>query len=255
MTLPLHILNGDRLAQQLQGASYFQTHLVFREALIVGPVKSKNLDAFWKIRTEFITSSYGVSAVEYTQKTVSEIERLQALSEDTEICLWFEDDLFCQINLWFILSLLADKPKLKLFRVFPPSSTPENRWIGFGQAALESLHNCYETRIPLTASDVVLGKALWQAYSIQDWDVFKSLSLQSSPCFEGLEEVCQAQLDRLPGKDDLGKPERILSEVLASGAADFSLIFQEFNRQAGIYGFGDLQVKAMYDTIRSKPFF
>ena len=118
MTPPLHLLNGDQLAHQLQGASYFQTHLVFREALIVGPVKSTSLDAFWKIRTEFIAASYGATAEEYAQKTVSEIERLPALPEDAEICLWFEDDLFCQVNLWFMLSVIADKPKLKLFRVF-----------------------------------------------------------------------------------------------------------------------------------------
>ena len=240
------------MAHQLQGTSYFQTHLVFREALIVGPVTGDSLDAFWKIRTEFITSSYGVTAEEYAQKTVSEIERLHALPEDTEICLWFEDDLFCQVNLWFMLSVLADKPKIKLFRVFPPISTTEDRWAGFGQADLGSLEDCYEARVPLTNSDVALGKALWQAYSSQDWDVFKSLSIQSSPCFESLEAVCQAHLDRLPGTDGLGKPERILHGILSTGKTDFSQLFQEFNRQAGIYGFGDLQVKGMYDRIKSK---
>jgi len=249
MTPPLHILNGDQLAHQLQGASYFQTHLVFREALIVGPVKSTSLDAFWKIRTEFITSSYGVTSEEYKQKTLSEIERLQHLSANTEICLWFEDDLFCQVNLWFMLSVIADMPKLKLFRVFPPISTTEDRWAGFGQADLGSLEDCYEARVPLTTSDVALGKALWQAYSSQDWDVFKSLSIQSSPCFESLEAVCQAHLDRLPGTDGLGKPERILHGILSTGKTDFPQLFQEFNRQAGIYGFGDLQVKGIVNSL------
>ena len=252
MTPPLHILNGDQLAHQLQGASYFQTHLVFREALIVGPVKSTSLDAFWKIRTEFITSSYGVTAEEYKQKTISEIEQLHSLPEDAEICLWFEDDLFCQLNLWFLLSVLADWPKFKLFRVFPPTSTEENRWDGFGQATPDSLENCYQARVSLTTSDVALGKTLWEAYRNQDWEEFKSLSLQSSHCFQLLEAVCQAHLDRLPGTDGLGKPERILHGILSTGKTDFSQLFQEFNRQAGIYGFGDLQVKGMYDRIKSK---
>lgn len=249
MTTPLHLLNGDQLAQQLQGASYFQTHLVFREALIVGPVKNQSLDAFWKIRSEFIVTSYGTTAEEYNQKTISEIERLQQLPTNTEVCLWFENDLFCQVNLWFLLSLLADMPKLKLFRVFPPVSPTEDRWVGFGSADLVSLGDCYQARIPLTISDLALGKALWQAYSSQDWDVFNSLSFQSSPCFPSLEEVCQAQLDRLPGAAGLGKPERILHGILSTGVTDFSLIFREFNRQAGIYGFGDLQVKAMLNSL------
>jgi hypothetical protein len=249
MNLPLHLLNGDQLANQLQGASFFQSQLVFREALIVGPVTSSGLDEFWKTRTEFISSSYGVTAEEYRQKTILEIERLHSLPEDTEICLWFEDDLFCQLNLWFLLSVLADRPKFKLFRVFPPTSTAENRWGGFGRATPNSLQDCYQARVPLTPSDLALGKALWLAYSSQDWDVFKRLSLQSSPCFQLLEEVCQAQLDRLPGSHGLGKPERILHEILSRGKTDFPQIFQEFNRQAGIYGFGDLQVKAMVNSL------
>ena len=249
MNLPLHLLNGDQLANQLQGAFFFQSQLVFREALIVGPVTSSSLDEFWKTRTEFISSSYGVTAEEYRQKTILEIERLHSLPEDTEICLWFEDDLFCQLNLWFLLSLLADRPKFKLFRVFPPTSTAENRWGGFGRATPNLLQDCYQARVPLAPSDLALGKALWLAYSSQDWVVFKRLSLQSSPSLQSLEEVCQAQLDRLPGSDCLGKPERILNKILASGVTDFHQLFQEFNSQAGIYGFGDMQVKAMLDSL------
>jgi hypothetical protein len=249
MKAPLHLLNGDQLAHQLQGLPFFETHLVFREALIVGPVKSKSLDEFWKIRTEFITSSYGVPAEEYIQKTVSEIERLQHLPANTEICLWFEDDLFCQVNLWFVLSMLGDKPKLNLFRVFPASSTTEDRWTGFGQADFDSIDYSYQARVPFTTSDVELGNSLWQAYSSQDWKVFKKLSLQPSPCFHSLNEVCQAQLDRLPDASGLGKPERILSEILAGGITDFPHVFQEFTRQAGIYGFGDLQVKEMVNSL------
>lgn len=249
MNYPLHLLNGDQLAYQLQGASYFQRHLVFREALIVGPVTGSSLNEFWKTRTDFITSSYGVTAEEYRQKTISEIERLHSLPEDTEICLWFENDLFCQLNLWFLLSVLVDWPKFKLFRVFPPTSTAENRWDGFGRATPDSLENCYQARVPLTTSDIALGKAFWQAYSSQDWEEFNNLSRQPSPCFQLLEEVGQAQLDRLPGSDGLGKPERILHQILASGVTDFPLLVQKFNRQAGIYGFGDLQVKAMLDAL------
>ncbi len=246
MNPTLHLLNGDLLASQLQGASFFEAHLVFREALIVGPTQAIGLDEFWKVRTAFITSSYGASAEEYAQKTVLEIERLNSLPEDTEICLWFEDDLFCQVNLWFILSLLAEKPRYRLFRVFPPGS---NQWKGFGAAVGSSLEEAYRARVPFYPSDVAIGNGLWKAYRSQDWALFKNLSNLVSPCFNSLEEVCQAQLDRLPGSDGLGKPEQILKGILAGGTTDFPLVFKEFTRQAGIYGFGDLQVKALIASL------
>jgi hypothetical protein len=221
MNPTLHLLNGDLLASQLQGASFFEAHLVFREALIVGPTPRGGLDEFWKVRTAFITASYGATAEEYTQKTVLEIERLNSLPKDTEICLWFEDDLFCQINLWFILSLLAEKHNYRLFRVFPPGSTRANQWKGFGAAAVSSLEEAYRARVPFYPSDVAIGNGLWKAYRSQDWALFKNLSYLVSPCFNSLEEVCQAQLDRLPVSDGLGKPEQILKGILAGGTTDF----------------------------------
>lgn len=251
MTPTLHILNGDQLSKQLQGASYFQSQLVVREALLVGPVHGDALGEFWKNRTDFIASSYGVDAEAYAKKTIREIERLQVIPKGTAVCLWFEDDLFCQVNLWFILSLLADIQGIHLFRVFPPTPPSENQWVGFGQATPAALEKVYLARVPFHPSDAALGKALWQAFQREDWEAFKNLSLHTSPCFKSLEEVCQAQLDRLPGIHGLGKPERIIQEILARGIIDFPLLFQEFNRQAGVYGFGDLQVKALVDSLQA----
>ena len=251
MKTPLHLLNGDHLAHQLQGAYYFQTHLVFREALIVGPVTGTSLDEFWKLRTEFITTSYGVTAEEYSQKTISEIEQLHFIPEDSEICLWFEDDLFCQVNLWFILNLLSDSPKIKVFRVFPPEAIPENRWKGFGNASTAALAKSYEARVPFTFSDLALGKNLWEAYRLGDGAQIAALSKSESPCFRHLEEVCQAQLDRISADPSQRRPEKLILELLAKGITDFDTLFSQFSEREGIYGFGDLQVRELFDYLVS----
>jgi hypothetical protein len=251
MKTPLHLLNGDHLAHQLHGASYFQTHLVFREALIVGPVTGTCLDEFWKLRTEFITTSYGVTAEEYSQKTISEIEQLHSITEDTEICIWFEDDLFCQVNLWFILNLISDSPRIKIFRVFPPETIPENRWKGFGGASTAALEQAYEARVPFTSSDLKLGKNLWEAYRLGDGAQLAALSKSESPCFRHLEEVCQAQLDRISADPSQRRPEKQILELLAKGITDFDTLFSQFSEREGIYGFGDLQVRELFDYLVS----
>ena len=252
MKKSLHLLNGDHLAQQLQGASYFQIHLVFREALIVGPVAGTCLDEFWKLRTEFITTSYGVTAEEYSQKTISEIERLHSIPEDSEICLWFEDDLFCQVNLWFTLNLLSDSPKIKVFRVFPPETASGNRWKGFGGASTAALVQAYEARVPFTFSDLTLGKNLWEAYRLGDGAQLAALSKSVSSCFRHLEEVCQAQLDRISADPSQRRPEKLILELLAMGITDFDTLFSQFSEREGIYGFGDLQVRGLMDSVHKK---
>ena len=252
MKTPLHLLNGDHLAHQLQGASYFQAHLVFREALIVGPVAGTSLDEFWKLRTEFITTSYGVTAEEYRQKTILEIERLHSIPEDTEICLWFEDDLFCLVNLWFTLNLLPNSRKIKIYRVFPPETTLENKWKGFGGASTAALAQSYEARVPFTPSDLALGKNLWEAFRLGDGAQLTALSKSVSPCFRHLEEVCQAQVDRISEDPSQRRPEKLLLELLVKGITDFDTLFSQFSEQEGIYGFGNLQVRALMDSLPKK---
>jgi hypothetical protein len=186
------------------------------------------------------------------EKTVAEAEKIRSLADGVELSLWFEDDLFCQVNLWFILSLLADKPTLRVFRVFPPEAPSENRWRGFADASPEELEQAYCTKVLFSKQDMGLGKSLWEAYSKHDWDALKILSRHLSSCFSNLEQVCQAQLDRFPSHQLLGRPEQLIQEILASGIIDFPSLFAEFSRRAGIYGFGDLQVRELLDSIKKK---
>jgi hypothetical protein len=246
------LLNGDWLAEQLKDAELTVERIVFREALVVGPVGGATWEEFWEIRIEFLTKQYGATALEVQKKTIAEAEKIRGLADGVELSLWFEDDLFCQVNLWFILSLLADKPTLRVFRVFPPEAPSENRWRGFTDASPEELEQANRTKILFSKQDMGLGKSLWEAYSKHDWDALKILSRYPSSCFSNLEEVCQAQLDRFPTHQLLGRPEQLIQEILASGIIDFPSLFAEFSRRAGIYGFGDLQVRELLDSIKKK---
>ena len=93
-----HILNGDCLAEQLRNTKINQDFIICRECLIDGKVVANSLAAFWAIRAKFITESYNASIEEYYENTVNELEKLKTLPDGSEVCLWFENDLFCQIN-------------------------------------------------------------------------------------------------------------------------------------------------------------
>jgi len=244
-----HILNGDHLASQLHGKDTFQRTIIFREALVVGPVTGNSLPEFWQIRAKFITNAYGMTAEGYAVKTIQEIEQLSHLPDQAEVCLWFEDDLFCQVNLWFILSLLAEKSDPRVFRVFPPEATSENRWKGFAEATPEDLELSYRAKVPFTRDDLALGKNLWGAYQQGDSGKLCALSKSESPCFRQLEEVCQAQADRLGENPTQRRPEKAILALFANGITDFDSVFSKFSEREGIYGFGDLQVKELFDYL------
>jgi len=114
-----NITNGDYLADQLKETSIAGEVIICREALVTGPLQAENLDDFWKIRSEHLEKDYNASQKSYYSKVVSEFEKMLAIPEGSEVNLWFEDDLFCQVNMWFCLSLLSNNKGLKIFRIFP----------------------------------------------------------------------------------------------------------------------------------------
>jgi hypothetical protein len=246
------LLNGDCLAEQLKGSELPLEIVVFREALVSGPLGGASWGEFWETRVGFLTKQYGATALEAQEKTVAELDKIRSLADGVELSLWFEDDLFCQVNLWFVLNLLSESKNIKIYRVFPPEASPANRWRGFGDASAAALTQAYESRVPFTSSDLALGKNFWEAYRLGDNAQIAALSKSVSPCFRHLEEVCQAQLDRISADPTKRRPEKVILELLAKGITDFDPLFSQFSEREGIYGFGDLQVRELLDSIKKK---
>lgn len=244
-----HILNGDCLAEQLAETDIDHDLIICRECLIDGEVDADSLHAFWTLRATYIADNFNITAEEYFRKTVSEFEKLEKISDNAEVFLWFENDLFCQVNMWFILSILASSPTLKIYRVFPVIEEEIDIWKGFGIASPESLKLSLERKVLFTPDDIRLGEKLWAAYSKGDLDTLRKLSGTPSDCFQYLEEVCRAHIDRFPPDDSRGRPERVLKEIMDIQSRDFPLVFKEFTDREGIYGFGDLQIKKMFESI------
>lgn len=245
-----HILNGDSLAAQLKHSEINGKIIVCREALIDGPLSGGTLSAFFTKRSNYISDTYNPPAENYFRKVASEFESILRIPDNSEICLWFENDLFCQANMWFVLSLLFNNPsKSKVFRIFPIVNQPSDLWKGFGNSDAKMFGQSYKDKVPFTLLDIELGNDLWNAYKINDLSRLSELSKNEPSCFQYLEPVCQAHIDRFPAQGKIGRPEKTVKEIYESGTKDFNELFAEFSSREGIYGFGDLQVKLIYDRL------
>lgn len=244
-----HILNGDCLASQLTEAGITENIIVCRECMIEGPIKPSIDGEFWGKRAVFIGETYNETQAGYQDKVRSQFDRIATLPKDAEINLWFEDDLFCQTNMWLILNLLHGQDHQgPIYRVFPVMAGADH-WLGFGASNAEALQQAYTQRVLLTANDVKLGADLWLAYANNDLDRLTSLSKTDSNAFNLLPEVVQAHIDRLGTPS---RPVKAIQEIMAEGKQTFKEVFPEFTRRQGIYGFGDLQVKRLYDEVVSR---
>lgn len=239
-----HIVNGDCLAKQLTNTDYSQNLIICRECLVDGDVAADNLTKFWQVRANHIATAYG--ATNYDDKVIKELNKVSSIPSHAEVCLWFEDDLFCQVNLWFIVTLFSSLTNITLYRVFPPKSN-HNHWQGFADCDAKMLSQCHLAKIKFSHQDKTLAINLWHAYQKNDLDTLMTLANSHSNCFRYLKEVCQAQADRFSYQQGIpSKFEQIVTDIFAN-TADFNTAFKLFSEQHGIYGLGDLQMKIIYD--------
>ncbi|WP_298739879.1 hypothetical protein [uncultured Chitinophaga sp.] len=243
-----NILNGDALAYSFPDAKIEGEMIVVREGLIDGDLSGNTLDGFWRSRAKY----QGVSADDYHSKVVTEFEKILHAPDDSTFNLWFEYDLFCQVNMWFVISLIDSLPiKKEVFAVYTAHAdkTSKHFWNGFGPANTDELRICYANKVALSEADIHFGKDLWEAYKNGDLKRLIVLSQRPSPAFPYVAEVVKAHADRFPEDGTKGRPEKVIEDITKHISTDFKEVFKEFWKRESIYGFGDTQLKLLYDKV------
>ena len=238
-----HILNGDALKMQFP-SSISGKILVMKECLIDGDVRGKTLSEFYQNRATYLSKTYKGST-NYFQKVVPEFQKMMTIPDGCTINLWFEYDLFCQVNLWFVLYLLK-KHTNSMFLILPNSKSP----YGFGEMNKTELKVAYEKKLGITLSERDLLNQLWKYYQQNNIEQLLSISAELGSKYQFLIPAIKAHQARLPNKNQLGRPKVAILEIMKDlGTKDFGLVFREFCKREGIYGFGDLQVKRIFDEV------
>ncbi len=244
-----HVLNGDALREQFP-QSLEGMQVVVRECLIEGDLQGETLAEFFEQRARYLANTYPEEGTPqaYATQTVAEFAKLHTLPAEVELNFWFEDDLFCQTNFWFCLYYLQQHHlNSPCFLVRPPQHTP----YGFGGLSTQELETAFQQRTPLPHKQKIA--ALWEHYRQHDLVGLAQSAQALCEAHPYLYEAAIAHLERFPTEGSPGKPEQILSEIMDTmPEATFGEVFRAFYQRAAIYGFGDLQVKRVYDALLRK---
>ena len=245
MSSIFHILNGDALLEQLP-ESIPGTRIVARECLIDGPTHGKNLADFFHVRDAFLrkwepeaTGWLGAGQIH---------QDIQHIPAHSEVYLWFEEDLFCQLNLWFVLHTLSQLHlPMELYLVLPES---DMRY-GFGGLKPEALPSTLEGKQKITDPDLDILSQLWPTYQSEDMETLQALAASLSPKYDFLGPAIEAHMARIPTDTYPGRPVATLQAIMTElDTEKFGPVFQEFVQREPIYGFGDLQVHQMWQSLR-----
>lgn len=240
-----HILNGDCLKDQLQ--NFEAEKIVLRECLVEGNVQGNSLEEIFAHRILFFEKNYNVSAKEYHQKSVLEISKITAVEDGAKVYLWFENDLFCQVNFWFTIHTLSSLGKnISVFLVSPI----KNSWMGFGALNYGELLQSFEHKKMLSKPDQEAIANMWIAFQKSDWTKLRVNAKKLTSKINQIEAVVEAHIQRFPTNKKYGRPEASIQKIIAElDDPNFPNVFKAFCKMEGIYGFGDSQVKKIFDKI------
>ncbi|MEO1415737.1 MAG: DUF1835 domain-containing protein [Bacteroidota bacterium] len=245
MSSIFHILNGDALLEQLPD-SIPGTRIVARECLIDGPTHGKDLADFFHVRDAFLRKwKPEAKGLLGAGQIYQDIQHIPA---DSEVNLWFEEDLFCQLNLWFVLYALAQLDlHVNLYLILPGSDIR----YGFGGLKPEALPLALKKRQEITAHELDMLSQLWSAYQSEEIETLQALATPLSSRYGFLLPAIEAHAARIPTDTYPGRPVATLQAIMNELESDsFGPVFQEFVQREPIYGFGDLQVHQMWQSLR-----
>jgi len=243
-----NILNGDSLADSFPETKIGGNIIVVREAFIDGNLLGDNLHEFWQSRAKYM----GLTEGEYYNSIVKEFEKITNAPDDSDFNLWFEYDLFCQVNMWFVIALINSLSiKKTVYAVYTSylDRTSKQFWNGFGPANPGELAMCFANRVFLDKVNLKLGQDLWTAYKNADPEELIHLAKNQTAAFPYLQEVIKAHVDRFPKDGRKGRPEKVIEEIIRNVSTDFHTVCKEFWDRESIYGFGDIQIKHLYDKV------
>jgi len=246
MAKTIHVVNGDAVVPNLLASGIQGDIVVWREMLCDGPVCAKvGSDVFWKKRLDFFDEELGVSKIEYFDKTIKELMKLEDLSNCNELVMWFEFDLFCQVNLMALCAYLYKNFRKTI------NYTLVCTGIVNGKSLLQSLSDfnanqfvtLYENRIKLSKTNLEFATACWNIYVENNIEKLKKFNFKNTK-FQYFQGAIETHLKRFPIEGGLNEIQYKILDIINSSAHTAQEIVQKlliWQHKETIYGFGDIQ--------------
>lgn len=227
----LHITNGDSAAGSLRAAGLPGEVLAWRDVPAEGPVPAGlTLDELAPVRARFLAQSGWASYDEALADLRRQYAALAATAHD-EVVLWFEHDLHDQLQLAQLLDWFAThahgSTMLSLVVIGEyPDVTP---FYGLGQLTPEQLAALFPSRLPVTAAQLALGRAAWEAFRLPDPTAFVALLAGETTALPYLRAALTRHLEEFPDADaGLSRTERQILDILTEAGP--IPLFEAFKR-------------------------
>jgi len=254
MAKTLHITNGDSFTTVLNELNISGDIITWREMLCEGKtINEVGSESFWRQRYEFLNRAYKITKDTFINRTLKEYRNLCNQKSQEEIVLWFEYDLFCQVNMIAVLSWLKkNRSDADIFLACSGKEDATDKLYALTELSKEKLEKLYENRVLLTKDDIEYGDYIWQLYCENSPIRLQNAIKQNTSQLTYLSKAMESHIHRFPSlKNGLNELEnKMLEKSLNKQLKSKDDIIQEMLLDQGIYGFGDIQFVKMANNLR-----
>src|SRR5215472_5232339 len=218
----LHITNGDSVGGTLRQTGLAEDIVIWKDILHEGPTPAGlSLEQMSQIRAQFLADCHLGTYEDVLTDFMRRDTMLAEWIAHKEVILWFEHDLYDQLQLIQLLDWFAhqDRGAITISLICINSFPGIANFFGLGQLNASQLRSMYETRRPLTERELALGSEAWQAYCAPDPKALEAFLQKDSSTLPFLKAALMRHLEQFPAlQDGLSRTERQILEVVASGA-------------------------------------
>jgi hypothetical protein len=226
----LHVTNGDHAAGVLRKAGMQGDFLPWRDVLHEGPLDtSLSLEEFSGQRARFIAEMGWGEQEEVWKQFRERDERLQRAGRDDEVVLWFEHDLYDQLQLIQLLDWFSKHPHRCLTLVC------EAEYLGDMVAG--RARELYARRKPVSGATLAGAHKAWKA--------LPSIRGEEVPGLPFLKEA----LERW--QQEPARTEALILEELSSGELAFQDLFRRTQARDEPRFLGDTVFRKRLETLEA----
>ncbi len=229
----LHITNGDSAAERIRASGIPGDILPWRDVLHEGPVPGKlGFAQLREVRAKFIADGGWASEQEVTAGFAERDAMIDASGDRDEVILWFEHDLYDQLQLIQVLHRYGtqgpDPKRLSL--------AVENEYLGM--LSVDRIRALYARRTPLSTSQVRLAVQAWNAFTSTEAAAITRFLDEDTSVLPYLAPALRRFLEEYPSqRTGLSRSEQQALEAIEGGADTLAKAFpaSHHEREDAIY--------------------
>jgi len=239
----LHVANGDSTAGTLRDADVPGRVVNWADALTDGPVPDVDHAELRRVRARFWSDKGFVSFADAASMHEAWDRDLQSFTDDDEVVVWCEHDLYDQLLLLHHLDTFAGRRPRAFSLICIDRFPGVSRFIGLGQLRASELASLFPARERLTDAHVALGRAGWSAFVGDDpRAIERFLAADLSPLPFMAAALGQLLQEYPSARDGLPRTERRLLEIIAAGDSSFGSLFAAWQASEATPCYGDSSI-------------